>query len=127
MSRVVRRYVWFQVPGFVVVGLVAYSACHYFAWPMWVVGAALGGHLLKDVLLFPFVKNAYDDASAAPREQMTGAEATARESLSPTGYVYVGGELWKARVEGGESVPAGARLSVVRVEDALTVVVRPAS
>lgn len=49
---------------------------------------------------------------------LIGEIGTARSALSPSGMVYVEGELWTATAEGlaeGESIPAGTNVEVVEV------------
>jgi len=57
-------------------------------------------------------------------EGMIGAVGVARSVLDPEGQVYVRGEMWTARAEGGR-IADGARVEVVGV-DGLTMRVRPA-
>jgi membrane-bound serine protease (ClpP class) len=62
-------------------------------------------------------------------EELIGAEGEVRQRLDPTGQVFLGGELWRARVAGGNgSSPPLAIGSRVRVEsvEGLTLEVSPA-
>ena len=58
-------------------------------------------------------------------EQLVGQTGEVREELNGagTGMVFVGGELWRARA--AQTIPAGARIRVLRV-DGLTLEVAPA-
>jgi membrane-bound serine protease (ClpP class) len=59
------------------------------------------------------------------QESMAGRVGTARSDLSPRGRVQLGGELWSAElVEGEQSIPAGTRVEVVRMEGVRLVVRR---
>lgn len=58
------------------------------------------------------------------REGMIGRVGVVRERLSPGGKIFIRGELWDARVEGGEPVEIGARVVTERM-DGLTLTVRP--
>jgi len=51
-------------------------------------------------------------------------KATVTVELNPVGMVTARGELWKARSEGGKTIPVGTEVEVVRAED-LTLWVRP--
>ena len=58
-------------------------------------------------------------------EEMIGATAEARTSISPEGRVWLGGTLWSARLaEGSTPIQLGDRVRVEAV-DGLTLVVRP--
>ncbi len=57
---------------------------------------------------------------------MVGARGTAKEPLTPSGYVQVRGELWKAELaEGGQPVEEGDPVQVQKIRG-LTLIVRPA-
>jgi membrane-bound serine protease (ClpP class) len=58
------------------------------------------------------------------REDLLGAEGTARTSLEPEGWVLVDGALWRARTSAAREVAAGARVRVDGIEG-LTLTVRP--
>jgi len=51
-------------------------------------------------------------------EGLVGEVGTARTELAPEGRVFVHGELWRARTDG--SIPQGAKVRVVGVENNLT-------
>jgi len=57
------------------------------------------------------------------KEGMRGAIGVVREPIDPTGYVFVNGELWRARST-GEAIPNGEFVRVVEV-DGLTLLVAP--
>ena len=56
---------------------------------------------------------------ATGREEMLGQVGIVREPLDPEGLVFVHGELWKARATDGDSIPAGAAVTVERIGDGL--------
>lgn len=78
----------------------------------------------KDLLLFPFVRNAYEPSSGSAADALVGRRAVARDALTPTGYVHVGSELWAAELRNGGAVPPGVGLRVVEVRG-LTLIVDP--
>jgi membrane-bound serine protease (ClpP class) len=57
------------------------------------------------------------------REELIGETGVAREGLTPEGFVFVHGELWRARASGGP-IPAGAPVVVEDIGDDLTLTVR---
>jgi membrane-bound serine protease (ClpP class) len=60
----------------------------------------------------------------APVHGMLGEIGTVREELAPAGKVFVHGETWNASAAGA-TIPRGARVRVLRVED-LHLIVEPA-
>ncbi len=71
------------------------------------------------IFLLTLVVRAHSRRSATGRDGLLGETGTARTDLSPTGWVFVHGELWKA--ESGEAVPAGGKVRVVEVLDGLKI------
>lgn len=67
-----------------------------------------------------------DEPVRTGSEEMIGSTAEVRSTLDPTGQVFTGGALWKARLaEGGPARP-GDRV-VIEALDGLTLVVKPAA
>lgn len=133
-SRVALRYLAFQAPGWAVAAVVAWLVLRWGLLPAeaprWAVWAAVGVWILKDWILFPFVWRAYLPSSAISEDGRVGAGALgkARQALDDSGYVEIGGELWRARctpesppVAAGDSVRVvdreGLTLLVERAED----------
>ena len=58
--------------------------------------------------------------------ELVGQIGVVREALDPEGFVFVHGELWRARTE-GESVPPGETVRVEGLDDGLTLKVAPAA
>ncbi len=107
-KRVIRRYVLIQVPGIVLLMLALYLLRRWVQIPLWVAGAVVVLWVVKDIVLFPFVWRAYDKYDRGDADAMVGQRGTAEETLSPTGYVLVRGERWRAEVaEGHGSVAKG--------------------
>ena len=87
-------------------------------------------YVVKDFLLFPFLRRAYDTRTATGIGRLVGEIAVVKQTLAPKGLVTVGGELWKAVVAPGENeVETGRRVRiesargmvlVVRAEDKLS-------
>lgn len=63
--------------------------------------------------------------SVVGSEALTGRETVVTTRLAPAGRVRIDGEIWAATCEAGETLEAGARAEIVRVEG-LLLVVRPA-
>ena len=125
-ARVVARYALFQIPDLALLSLVLAVAVRW--WDLPVRGALLlvACWVVKDVLMFPVTRVAFEPGGATPSDRLTGAEGIARESLDPRGYVRVGSELWRAAVRPEHApVASGARVRVVGVRG-LTLLVEPA-
>jgi membrane-bound serine protease (ClpP class) len=57
--------------------------------------------------------------------ELVGQIGVVRETLDPEGFVFVHGELWRARTD-GESVPPGETVRVEGLDEGLTLKVAPA-
>jgi membrane protein implicated in regulation of membrane protease activity len=114
---VLAKYVLFQVPGWLIVGGLAYAAHRWLGLHGALAAGALLAFMLKDAVLFPFVRDAYSVHSRPPADGMLGARAVAEGTLAPEGVVRVGPELWRARLAKGEApVAAGESVHIVAVE-----------
>ena len=125
-SRILVRYWLLQLPALALLALILIFAQRWVDLPVWIFWGALAIWVLKDAVLYPFVWRAYDwDPSEDPKS-MVGARGTAREPLTPSGYVRVRGELWKAELaEGCQPVEEGDPVQVQEIHG-LTLIVRPA-
>ena len=112
--RTVTRYYLFQIPGWVLAAVLVTVLHAWLGLPVWVALTVLGVVVMKDVICYPFLRKAYQlEASGAA--QLVGQRGVARDSLDPTGYVYVHGELWRARTErDAAAIPAGTDVRVVQ-------------
>ena len=114
---VVGKYLLFQVPGWLIVGGLAYAAHRWLGLHGGLAAAALLAWAVKDAVLFPFVREAYTVEPRPAAGGMLGATAVAEEPLAPEGVVRVGPELWRARLAKGEApVAAGESVRIVAVE-----------
>jgi membrane-bound serine protease (ClpP class) len=59
------------------------------------------------------------------QEELIGQVGVVRQALDPEGLVFVHGELWRARTEGG-TVEPGEAVRVEALDDSLTLRVAPA-
>lgn len=111
--RTLTRYYLFQVPGWALTAVLVAVLHASLGLPVWVALTVLGVVVLKDVIFYPFLRRAYQlEASGAAR--LVGLRGVARGTLDPTGYVYVHGELWRARTEAGtDTIPAGTEVKVI--------------
>ena len=80
------------------------------------------GISLVCIFLVTLVVRAQTRRAVTGREGMIGEVGTARTDLSPSGKVFVHGELWEA--ESDQPVRMGERVSVVEVEKSLKIKVK---
>ena len=121
------RYLFAQVPGWVIVAIGAVVASSYGADERlaWTIAAAW---VVKDIVAYPFVRRAYERSRSAT-EALVGAVGVVRDSLSPSGWITIRGEVWRAELApgaGADPIPAGRRVRVHSI-DGRTLRVVPAN
>jgi membrane-bound ClpP family serine protease len=122
--RILLRYTLFQIPDLVLLGLALAIAVHWWELSNTVAYSLFGLWLLKDILMFPVMRVAYEPGAGA-HDRLTGATGIAREVLDPMGYVMIGSELWNAEVVAdAEPISAGSAVRVVNLRG-LTLLVEP--
>lgn len=121
---VLARYVLFQVPGWALMALLAEAAVLWLdVPPRWAWGG-FGLFVLKDAVMYPFVRHAY--RRDGPSHGHVGERGVADGAIDPDGWVHVGPERWRARLaSGAPAIDAGAPVRVVAV-DGLVLRVVPA-
>lgn len=73
----------------------------------------IGLWLGKDVVLYPFVWRAYDWGPPEGKNPMIGLHGIAKDRLDPSGYIFIHGELWKAKLIGkGPAIEKGEHVLV---------------
>lgn len=120
---VLAKYILFQLPGWIAVGYLAWWA--HTDWGLSLLWAVSGVCLfvVKDAVLYPFVKGAYSVAPGKGAAPERGTRVVAAEDIDPKGYVRISAELWKAELRAGSpAIPAGGSARIHRV-DGLTVIV----
>lgn len=110
------RYFLLQIPGWVLAATVLFGLRDW-------IGISLGWavtlyalYVVKDFVLYPFLRSAYDTNTATGIARLVGQTAVVKKALAPKGLVVVGGELWKAMLAPGEDEIAQGRR--VRIESA---------
>lgn len=110
--RALPRYTLFQLPELVLLIVVLVFARWWLDWQWSTVAIIVAAWIAKDALLFPLLWRAYDTDPRAALNTLVGRRGTARDRLSPRGYVDIHGELWEAEVLGGKTVEPGGRVHV---------------
>jgi membrane protein implicated in regulation of membrane protease activity len=112
---VLGKYLLFQIPGWAVVGALAFGARGWLGLPDWATWVAVALLVAKDAVLFPFVRHAYAVEAREASEQLRGARGVVERQSDLETWVRVGPELWRARaVDASVKLAPGAH---VRVED----------
>ena len=112
------RYLTAQVPGWIIVALGALVASSYGADPRlaWTIA---GAWVFKDLVAYPFVRRSYERGRPAT-EALVGEVGVVRDALSPSGWVTIRGEVWRAELDDGAvgagPVPTGRKVRVRSVE-----------
>jgi membrane protein implicated in regulation of membrane protease activity len=121
--RTVAKYILFQLPELSVVCFLAIGARSWVGLADWAAVGIIALWVIKDVVMFPFVRVAYEPSSGGGAASMVGARGIAQDALRPSGYVRISAELWRAELQQGAApVEAGDRVRVVGVRG-LTLVV----
>jgi membrane protein implicated in regulation of membrane protease activity len=127
--QILAKYLTLQVPGWGGVGLVLWLLVRFADLPSWGALTLFALFVVKDLVLFPFLRHAYgnDPSHMIGPDALIGAEGVAEDELAPSGWVRVRGERWRAALVGsaGASVARG-QVVVVRGVRGLTVQVEPA-
>ena len=58
--------------------------------------AIIGAWLAKDIIMFPYVWRAHDINRPGISRSMIGECGIVKKRLDPSGYIQIGGELWRA-------------------------------
>jgi membrane protein implicated in regulation of membrane protease activity len=127
MSRTIVRYTLFQIPDLILLSLGLAAAVRWWNLPVLAAYALVALWVVKDVIMYPILRVAYESGSSSGVDGIQGTLGVATQPLAPSGYVRLGSELWKAELVGGsETVSVGSAIRVVEVRG-LTLVVEPAT
>jgi membrane protein implicated in regulation of membrane protease activity len=120
------RYLFFQFPGWALAAVAAAALVHWNVIPGWLAGVALCALLIKDIVMFPFLRSAYESGAVHGSAALVGKKGIAQENLAPEGYVKIHLELWRAVADPPDQmIPAGTEVAVTGA-DGMKIYVRPA-
>lgn len=117
-----RRYFLLQVPGWILAAIVLYALHRWLGLPFWLAAAFLAVDVIKDVVLYPHLRRAYESDARQGAERLIGEAGVVVQPLAPEGYIRVRGELWRARAGGAREIPLGVRVTVTAAADMTLVV-----
>jgi len=117
------RYTLFQVPGWIVTAAILAIPWEFGFLSLRVAAVLFGLLVLKDALVYPFVRRAYEPVGSNRVEDLIGQLAEVRHDLSPGGHVWLRGELWRAEAD-DDTIAAGNRVRVVRARGLTLIVER---
>lgn len=120
-----RRYLLIQIPGWILAAVILAGLRAWADIPFWVVAGLYAAYVIKDFVLYPFLRRAYEPSPEGPKDLLVGETAVATEPIHPNGFVRLRGELWMAELAPGvPEVPTGDVVRVVGVRD-MTLIVAP--
>lgn len=118
-----QRYMLFQVPGWLIDIAVLAALIEWWDMPLWAAGVVFALLVVKDFVLYPFLKVGYETKEKSGIEKLIGERGVVKQRLDPEGYLLVQGELWKARtIEPGRVLDPGTRARVAAAEGMLLLV-----
>ena len=110
------KYVVLQIPGFVLVSSGLTLSVWLFGFSSTLAGGLLALWILKDALMYPIVRVAYEHADPDATTHLVGALGVAQARIDGEGWVKIGSELWRADLErGAAAIDAGSEVRVVAV------------
>ncbi len=119
--QVLLKYSLLQLPGLALLILILLLLRHWIDVPAWAAWTFISICVIVDVIMYPFVWRAYDKDNP---DSMSGSQGIAVDRLSPSGYVRIKGELWRAKIiEGGSAIEKG-EVVTVRSISGLTLIVQ---
>jgi membrane protein implicated in regulation of membrane protease activity len=110
------KYLLFQIPGWIISATVLAVLVHWESLQKWLAVLCFFGWLLKDLLVYPFFRRAYEPGVSGSA-RLVGSKGIAEGDLTPTGYIRVRGELWRAVVSPADQVVrSGTEVEIVGAE-----------
>jgi len=121
-DRVALRYALYQLPFLGLVILAVFLLHEWAGLEAWLCWAIVVGWMVKDAILFPFLKKAYDQQPVHSYSAL-GARAVVVRRLDPRGMVKLKGELWQAHLKGeGKPLETGTPVRIAAQEGPLLLV-----
>ena len=114
--RTLAKYVLLQLPGLALVVGGLTLAVWFYELSTTLAGGIVALWVVKDAVMYPIVRVAYEPGEPDATKQLVGATGIAQARIDAEGWVKVGAELWRARLErGAPPIEKGASVRVVAV------------
>lgn len=114
---------FFQIPGWIITGLIILGLYSWRYLPGWVAIFGFSGWILKDVLMYPLLRRAYESDVKPGSQALVGMRGVAQDHLDPRDYVRVRGELWNTVANPIDQVIfAGTEVEIVSADSMLVIV-----
>jgi membrane protein implicated in regulation of membrane protease activity len=111
------RYLFFQIPGWVITAVVALALFHWEIVPAWLALLGFFGLMVKDLVFYPLLRSAYETKVQSGSAALVGKKGVTQDDLAPEGYIRINLELWRAVAESsGQIIRSGTEVEVVRAE-----------
>jgi membrane protein implicated in regulation of membrane protease activity len=111
------KYLLLQVPGWVLAAVIVTGLRYWMGIPRWAAWGLFSLWVIKDLVMYPLLRTAYESGVKTGVEQLIGARGVAQEDLAPAGYVRVRGELWRAETKSSQKhIPSGTPIRIVGAE-----------
>lgn len=108
------RYLLFQIPSWLMVVITALALWQWQLISPELSALGLIGWIAKDLLMYPYLRSAYEIDNRSGTALLFGSTAVAVTRLNPNGQVRVRGEVWRAVVEENAApIEAGSRVEIV--------------
>ena len=121
------RYLLFQIPGWCMAALVLLLVGHYRMISFLGALICFGAWMLKDLLLYPWLRSAYEISTRTGSKTLIGYKGVAESLLAPDGLIRVRGELWRAvAIPRDVVIQTGIAVEIIDA-NGMTVFVRPLS
>ncbi len=95
--RILLRYTLLQLPALALLIAVLWLLATWFDLPRLWLGLVATIWIIKDIVLFPLVRRAYDPEPHPRGNTLVGSTGIVVRELTPVGVVDIHGELWRAR------------------------------
>jgi membrane protein implicated in regulation of membrane protease activity len=104
VSRIIRRYLLYQIPGISILILLSLFFVYIVDVPVWTVWLLAGAWIIKELVTVPFTWRLYARPRLSPTELMIDQEGIVLEKLDPVGFVKFHSEIWEAEVNDQNTV-----------------------
>ncbi len=119
--QVLLKYSLLQLPGLALLVLILILLRQWISIPAWAIWTIISLSVIVNVIMYPIVWRAYEKDNP---NSMSGSRGVAADRLSPSGYVRIKGELWRAKIiEGASAIEKGEAVTV-RAISRLTLIVQ---